>query len=124
MKKRKTFGEYKAENANWITLATGEYYPDILPHACDLYEPIIALFGTLLKLSESSERLFFQIMEQRDGGTRIQLLRIFRKYVSPATPVELLKRKAKAGDLIIQFGREFRPIHEVQKAYNSRPKRD
>ncbi len=124
MKKRKTFGDYKAESANWITLATGEYYPDILPHACDLYEPIIALFGKLLKTSESSERLFLQIMEQRDGWTRVQLARVFRKYVSPATPVEMLKRKAKAGELLKQFGRAFRPIHEVQKAYNSRPKRD
>lgn len=124
VKKRKSFGDYKADSANWITLATGEYYPDILPYACDLYEPIIALFGKLLKTSESSERLFLQIMEQRNGWTRIQLARVFRKYVSPATPVEMLKRKAKVGELLKQFGREFRPIHEVQKAYNTRLKRD
>jgi hypothetical protein len=124
MKKKKSFGDYKAEGANWITLATGEYYPDILPHACDLYEPIIALFGELLKTSESSERLFRQIMEQNDGWTRIQLARVFRKYVSPATPVEMLKRKSKAEELVREFGKGFRPVHEVQRAYNTRPKRD
>jgi hypothetical protein len=124
MKKQKLFGDYKVDGANWITLATGEYYPDILPQACDLYEPIIVLFGELLKTSESSERLFRQIMEQSDGWTRIQLARFFRKYVSPSTPVEMLKRKSKAEELIKEFGKGFRAIHEVQKAYSSRPKRD
>ncbi len=124
MKKTKSFGDYKADGANWITLATGEYYPDILPQACDLYEPIIALFGELLKTSESSDRLFRQIMEQSDGWTRVQLARVFRKYVSPSTPVEMLKRKSKSEELIKKFGHGFRPVHEVQKAYNTRPKRD
>lgn len=124
MKKQKSFGDYKTEGANWITLATGEYYPDILPQACDLYEPIIALFGELLKTSESSERLFRQIMEQSEGWTRIQLARVFGKYVSPSTPVEMLKRRAKVEELIKEFGSGFRPINEVQKAYSTRPKRD
>ncbi|MBL8091895.1 MAG: hypothetical protein KF758_08125 [Anaerolineales bacterium] len=124
MKKQKSFGDYKVDGANWITLATGEYYPDILPQACDLYEPIIVLFGELLKTSESSERLFRQVMEQSDGWTRIQLARVFRKYVSPSTPVEMLKRKSKSEELIKEFGKGFRPIQEVQKAYNTRPKRD
>lgn len=124
MKKQKSFGDHKADGANWITLATGEYYPDILPQACDLYEPILVLFGELLKTSESSERLFRQIMEQSDGWTRIQLARVFRKYVSPSTPVEMLKRKSKSEELIKEFGKGFRPIQEVQKAYNTRPKRD
>ncbi|MGC1378746.1 MAG: hypothetical protein WA821_21115 [Anaerolineales bacterium] len=120
----KGFGDYKEEGANWITLATGEYYPDILPAACDLYEPIIVLFGELLKTSESSERLFRQIIEQSDGWTRVQLSRVFKKYVSPATPVEMLKRKTKVDEIIRDFSKEFRPIHEVQRAYNTRPKRD
>jgi hypothetical protein len=124
MKKQKSFDDYKADGANWITLATGEYYPDILPQACDLYEPIIVLFGELLKTSESSERLFRQIIEQTDGWTRVQLARVFRKYVSPSTPVEMLKRKSRAEELIKEFGKGFRPIHEVQKAYRTRPKRD
>lgn len=124
MKKQKSFGDYKVDGANWITLATGEYYPDILPQACDLYEPIIVLFGELLKTSESSERLFRQIMDRTDGWTRVQLARVFRKYVSPSTPVEMLKRKSKAEELIREFGKGFRPVHEVQKAYRTRPKRD
>jgi hypothetical protein len=41
----KTFAEYKIDGASWITLATGEYYPDILSSACELYKPILSLFG-------------------------------------------------------------------------------
>jgi len=41
MPKTKTFGDYKAEGHKWITLATGEYYPDILKDACELYKPVL-----------------------------------------------------------------------------------
>src|SRR5258708_23835709 len=88
--KPKTFADYKADARNWITLATGEYYPDILKDACELYKPVLVLFGQLLKSSESSNRLFLQIAEQTDGWMRVQLARVFRKYVSPATPLEML----------------------------------
>ena len=48
-----TFADYKTEGHNWITLATGEYYPDILIDACKLYQPVLELFGQLVKTSES-----------------------------------------------------------------------
>ncbi len=32
--KQKKFSDYKKDGANWITLATGEFYPDILVDAC------------------------------------------------------------------------------------------
>ena len=52
---------------------------------------------------------------------RIQLARVFRKYVSPNTPVEMLKKKTSCERIIEHFGKEFRPIHEVQKAFQTRP---
>lgn len=52
---------------------------------------------------------------------RIQLARVFRKYVSPNTPVEMLKKKTSCEKIIEYFGKEFRPIQEVQKAYKARP---
>lgn len=87
----KKFRDYKAENANWITLATGEFYPDILVDACNLYKPVLELFGQILKSSESSEKLFLQTVEVNQPWMRVQLARVFRKYVSPNTPVEMLK---------------------------------
>jgi len=119
--KPKLFADYKADARNWITLATGEYYPDILEDACELYKPVLVLFGQLLKSSESSNRLFLQIAEQTDGWMRVQLARVFRKYVSPETPVEMLKQKSKAQKICDEFGKGFRPIQKVQAAFISRP---
>ena len=120
----KSFAEYKQEAHNWITFASGEYYPDVLEDALLLYEPVLAMFGQLLKSSESSNRLFMSIAEVPETWMRIQLARIFRKYVSPRLPVEMLKRKTKAQEICNQFGHEFRAIHEVQSAWNSRPMPD
>lgn len=118
---RMNFGDYKADAATWITLATGEYYPDILPDACELYKPVLVLFGQILKKSESSTALFLNICELTETWMRVQLARVFRKYVSPTTPVEMLKGKSKGMVICDQFGPNFRPVQEVQKAFASRP---
>jgi hypothetical protein len=120
----KKFRDYKSESANWITLASGEFYPDILVDACILYKSVLELFGQLLKTSESSEKLFLQTVEVKQPWMRIQLARVFRKYVSPNTPVELLKHKRKADWICNEFGKGFRSIVEVQKAFVSRPMPD
>ncbi len=62
-----------------------------------------------------------QINEIADGWMRVQLARIFRKYVSPETPVEMLKKKRSAKTICEQFGGGFRPIQKVQAAFSSRP---
>ena len=33
---RNSFADYKPDAENWITLASGEFYPDILVDACEL----------------------------------------------------------------------------------------
>ena len=118
------FSDYKKDGANWITLATGDFYPDILVDACLLYRPVLELFGQLLKQSESSERLFLLTSELKQPWMRIQLARVFRKYVSPGTPVEMLKKKTQAQWICAEFGNKFRQIVEVQKAFLSRPMPD
>ncbi len=120
-KSAKAFSDYKKEGHNWITLASGEYYPDILEDARELYKPVLVMFGQILKASESSVQLFMNISGISDGWMRVQLARVFRKYVSPETPVEMLKKKTQADAICRQFGKGFRPIHEVQKAFSSRP---
>lgn len=120
----RSFASYKAEGHIWITLANGEYYPDVLADACLLYEPVLIMFGQLLKSSESSSRLFLHIAEVPEQWMRTQLARVFRKYVSPQTPVEMLKKKTQAQQIIDQFGKGFRPITEAQAAFLSRPMPD
>jgi hypothetical protein len=116
-----SFRDYKSDGANWITLSSGEFYPDILVDACKLYRPVLELFGQLIKTSESSKRLLLEINEISEQWMRTQLMRVFRKYVSPETPVEMLKKKKIADWICDQFGKYFRPIVEVQKAFNLRP---
>jgi hypothetical protein len=124
VERKKSFADYKVDGHTWITLASGEYYPDILEDASKLYQPVLEMFGQLLKTSESSIRLFLQISEIKESWMRIQLARVFRKYVSPQTPVEMLKKKTKAQEICDQFGPNFRPVQEVQAAFESRPMPD
>lgn len=119
--KRRSFADYKRDAHTWITLATGEYYPDILKDAYELYKPVLVMFGQLLKSAESSRALFMAISDVPDGWMRVQLARVFRKYVSPEIPVEMLRRKTKAGETCHQFAPRFRPIQEVHTAYSGRP---
>ena len=48
-RKNKSFSDYKNEGHLWIALSTGEYYPDVLPLACELYKPVLVTFAQLLK---------------------------------------------------------------------------
>jgi hypothetical protein len=120
----KYFIDYKNDASNWVTLAGGEYYPDILSDACDLYEPVLVLFGQLIKSSESSSRLFLSISDIAEPWMRVQLLRVFKRYVCPILPVEMTKRKTKSVHFEQEFNTKFRPINEVHKAFGSRPIRD
>jgi hypothetical protein len=118
---RTRFADYKKDAHTWITLASGEYYPDILVDACLLYAPVLEIFGRLMRTSESSERLFMHITDVREGWIRIQLARIFKRYVSPGTPVEMLKRKRDAAHICASYRDTFRPIQHVQAAFSQRP---
>ena len=120
-RRRNSFADYKKDARDWITLVTGEYYPDILVHASALYEPVLRHFQMLLRQSESSVRLLLNIAEIPTTALRVQVARVFRKYVSPETPVEMLKQKSKAQKIADDFGDTFRPIQEVQAAFDSRP---
>jgi hypothetical protein len=116
-RKDKSFADYHKEGHLWITLSTGEYYPDVLPLACELYKPVLVMFGQLLKSAHSSIDLFMSIAETRPQWMRIQLCRVFRKYVSPETPVEMLKKKSAAASICEQFRkRALLPVEWVSKS--------
>lgn len=108
------------DRAKWITAADGELYPDYLPAALDLYRPVIEHFGELLEAATSAEDLLRRIVSV-SGRERVQLLRVFRKYCSPKTPVEMLKVKNKVDAIIDAFSADFRPLAEVREAFASRP---
>ena len=121
MQREQSFADRKDAGTAWVTLSTGEYYPDVLIPACELYQPVITLFGQLLKEAHSSTDLLQSIAAIRTQWTRVQLARIFRKYISPETPVEMLKRKSSTDKICEEFGPRFRSIVEAQKRFVERP---
>ena len=120
----KSFDDYKNDNYSWITLAPSEYYPDYLLSARNYYGPVLAEFRTLLTTSASSSILYRSIMTSKNGWMRIQLCRVFKRYISPTTPVELLKRKASTEANIEGFQSQFRKIADAQAAFLKRPEPD
>lgn len=81
----RSFREYQPnERRNYITLSTGEYYPDILVDACKLYSPVLTIFSDILHHSGSSVSLFLSISEVSNQWMRTQLCRVFRKYLHDA----------------------------------------
>jgi hypothetical protein len=117
----KLFADFKIDGHLWVTLASGEYYPDILPLACELYKPVLVVFADMLKKAHSAADLLMAISGVREQWMRIQLSRVFRKYVSPETPVEMLKKKTAAAIICERFGNGFRNIIEVQRRFSERP---
>ena len=116
----KSFNDYKEDKYNWITLGPAGYYPDYAPMAVEYYRPVLTRFQTLLKEATNSADLFRRIMAVT-GPTRTQLCRIFRKYVSPAAPVELLKTVKNTEANIQGFQEQFRSIEVVRTVFESRP---
>ena len=119
----KSFADYKAENYSWITLGPAGYYPDSVALAKQLYQPVLDQFRTLLNAATSSSDLYRKIMAVK-GPKRTQLCRIFRKYISPATPVEVLKVVKKTESNIAGFQNQFRPIADARAQFAARPMPD
>lgn len=120
----RTFDDYKSENYIWITMAASEYYPDYLLAARNYYGPVLSQFRTLLTTSASSTMLYRSIMNQSNGWMRTQLCRVFKRYISPNTPVELLKKKRSTEANIQGFQSQFRKIADAQAAFSDRPDPD
>ncbi|MFB2769798.1 hypothetical protein ACE1AT_10995 [Pelatocladus sp. BLCC-F211] len=115
-----SFSSYKANAAKLITIFDSPFYPDSLDEAKILYGSVIERFTELVEIAQSSTNLL-EIITQEPDPIRIQLLRVFRRYVSPDTSVEMTKRKSKIPEIIAEFGVRFRPLEEVRRNLKSRP---
>ena len=120
---RKLFGDYKKKASQYITSQERPFYPDYLADAVGLYKDVFKRFSELCKDAKSSEDLL-RTIHCESGDTHKQLLRAFRKYVSPQTSVEMLKVKASLESVIANFGSTFRPIGLVCNRLCTRPLAD
>lgn len=109
------FKDYKHSAEKFITFVESDFYPDYLSEANLIYALPLSKFRELVFLSNDSKELLLKITELTDTKLRIQVLRIFRKYISPDTSVEMLKRKTKIPSIISEFGHKFRDISEVKR---------
>ena len=119
----KTLRSYQPSMAKWITVFDSEYYPDTLDAALPIYAGVIRHFGEMI-LSSSSSAELLETISDTPVARRIQLLRIFRRYVSPDTSVEMLKIKARLPNTISEFGDKFRDIELVRKQFANRKQPD
>lgn len=115
-----TFASYKTTASKWITIFDSPFYPDSLDEAKILYENVLLRFTEVVEQAQSSANLL-EIITKEPDPLRIQLLRVFRRYVSPDTSVEMTKRKTKIPDIIKDFGYRFRSIEQVKQNLQSRP---
>lgn len=118
-----SFAEYKARNSQYITFIDSEFYPDYLDEAKIIYGSVIELFTNLVSTSNSSADLLLRITEI-PNPSRTQLLRVFRKYVSPDTSVEMLKVKKNISKIIENYGDRFRNLEEVKEKLATRSNPD
>lgn len=112
-----------AGRADWITIFDTPFYPDYLSERVVLHKPTWIEFRRMVKESDNSANLF-RLISEETGKDRVQLCRFFRRFVSPDTSVEMLKRKTKAEETIKNFGDRFRPIEAVKEAVRERPEDD
>lgn len=118
-----SFSSYKASASSWITFIDSEFYPDYLDEAKVIYGSVLEQFAKLVGEAQNSADLLIKI-SQEPNPSRTQLLRVFRKYVSPDTSVEMLKRKNRIPEIITEFGTRFRSLEEVSRNLASRPYTD
>ena len=107
------FSDYQAEKYKWITAFDKKFYPDHFKEALSHYKPFIKRFRKLTTTATSSEHLF-RLIQKEKNPPRVQLLRIFNRYVSPITSVEMLKVVGNTNDICTAFGPLFRDIALVK----------
>lgn len=120
---RPRFRDYQPDAHDWLTVFERPFYPDSLDAATVLYRPILDRFVELVDEAMSSPGLLTAIQDE-PAETRLGLLRVFRRYVSPTTSVEMLKVKGKTSETIERFGNEFRDLQAVREYLHERPDPD
>ena len=117
------FKDYRKDAAAWLTVLETEFYPDYLDQAKVLYGAVLERFAELAREADDSAALLKAISQEKNP-LRTQLQRVFRKYVSPDTSVEMLKRISQTDEIVRNFGGNFRPLVDVQEKLASRPDPD
>jgi hypothetical protein len=114
------FADLEEEGGKWITSTGVDFYPDYLAAATNMYSASFNAFGRLIQSAGSSIELLRAIFSEPSDQRKV-LLRIFRRYVSPESPVELIKRANDLEKNMKNFSSSFRKIEDVRTVFRGRP---
>ena len=118
-----TFREYRPSGADWITVMDTEFYPDYIDNLEVQYGAVLERFRELVGEASDSTDLLRRIVAEK-AAARIELLKVFNRYVSPPTSVEMLRKVRETEDTIRGFGKDFRDLSIVREKLASRPDSD
>lgn len=99
-------------------------FPESLNAQVNTYAGHVDLFISLVGESTSSADLLFKIRsEYFDSKTRMSMLKLFRRCVSPVLDTESTKkiRKVTTDSLVRNFGHTFKPIELLKQQFFSIP---
>jgi hypothetical protein len=97
-------------------------FPEILGVLKTKYEDAIDLFIQLINTESSTEAILRRIRsDEFKSDTRMSLLKMFRRCVSPILDTETTKKikKISTDSLIENYGHTFKPISILRKQFNS-----
>lgn len=114
------------ENPNAIItpILSAVRFPEVLADSQAKYAEDIALFQKLIAGSESSAHLLDQIRSSKiPAPTRMSLLKMFRRCVSPVLDTEMTKKisKVATADLVSAYGTTFKPIEKLKEQFAHLP---
>ncbi|MFP7696587.1 hypothetical protein [Trueperella sp. LYQ143] len=112
------------ENSFWsqITFVDSPFYPDYMEAVEIAYKEAFDSFWELVTETEDAATLLRRIMKEK-GGLRMNLLKLFRRFVSPDTSVEMLKKVSNTENIIREYGYRFRStadLVEIQERYKGK----
>lgn len=96
-------------------------FPEALDNQINIYYSHVELFREYIRLSSSSAELLDRIRADKiDSKTRMSLLKLFRRCVSPVLDTEKTKkiRSVSTNSLVLNFGHTFKPIELLKKQFS------
>lgn len=112
----KFLSDYESTVWSQITFVDSPFYPDYMEAVEIAYSEAFDTFWNLVKQSVDSANLLRSIMTEK-GGLRMNLLKLFRRFVSPDTSVEMLKKVSNTENIIKEYGYRFRTVEELSDIY-------
>lgn len=106
--------DYQENLYRYITVIKNGLYPEIMESLEIKYRDAFDEFYRLVDMNDDSVQLYRDIMNIESEKLRVNVLKIFRRMISPNTPVEMMRKKTKIEKTIESQQEYFRPLMELK----------